>query len=204
MKKIGIVGAGNVGLALATNWQKAGYEIRISARDINSPKTQKALQQLGKTEAFSLPEIKAWAEVILLATPSVAVDAVAAELVDYQGIVIDATNNIRPREDGAPNAWHVFAANGVHKLVKCFNSTGAENMANPNYGGQQLTMLMAGSDTSAKAAAKELALATGFAECLDLGGNEAAPLLESFARVWITLAFQGGEGRNIGWKLLRR
>ena len=43
---IAIIGAGNVGGALAIQWQKAGHRIIIGARDPASPKTQKIKAEL--------------------------------------------------------------------------------------------------------------------------------------------------------------
>lgn len=51
---------------------------------------------------------------------------------------------------------------------------------------------------------RQLALDAGFGECYDVGGNDKFPLMEQFAFFWINLAMMQGQGRKIGFKLLRR
>ncbi len=84
--------------------------------------------------------------------------------------------------------------------MKCFNSTGAENMAQP----EGLDMFVAGSSVRGKAAATQLALDMGFSACYDFGGDDKVALLESFALCWINLALMQGYGRNIAFKLVKR
>ncbi len=170
-QKIAIVGAGNVGQALSKGWQKAGHQLALVARDAQSPKTQTALALLGDVPVLTLSEATQWANIILISVPADAVNMLADDLKGYEGIVIDATNSIRPRTDGYETAWHYLDATlALSKLIKCFNTTGAENMANPVYHGTGTTMLLAGHDEEAKAVVTQLALDLGFGECLDLGG----------------------------------
>lgn len=202
---IAVLGLGNVGLALAIGWQKAGHTILPVARNADSGKTQTALAALGLDRTYTLSEAKEKADVILIAIPADAMTSVAEELAGYTGIVIDATNSVKPRADGFPTAWHYLDATlHLPKLIKCFNSTGAENMANPVYHGSGTTMLLAGHNDEAKLVVQSLALDLGFGECLDLGGADQVVLLEAFAKVWINLAIMKGQGRNIGWQLQRR
>ena len=44
----------------------------------------------------------------------------------------------------------------------------------------------------------------GFAECYVVGGNDKFALMEQFAFFWINLAMMQGQGRDIGFKLLKR
>jgi 8-hydroxy-5-deazaflavin:NADPH oxidoreductase len=89
-------------------------------------------------------------------------------------------------------------------VVKCFNTTGFNVMANPQFGAVAADMFMAGSSSRAKEIARQLARDAGFAECYDLGGDERILLLECLAGIWIDLAMVQGQGREIAFKLLRR
>jgi predicted dinucleotide-binding enzyme len=89
-------------------------------------------------------------------------------------------------------------------VVKCFNTTGFNNMANPVYGDRKLDMFVAGDSAKAKAAATQLALDAGFGQCYDVGGNDKFFLMEQFAFFWINLAMMQGQGREIGFALLKR
>jgi hypothetical protein len=64
-------------------------------------------------------------------------------------------------------------------------------------------MFYCGNDKEAKAVAHRLAQDLGF-DPVDAGPLSNASLLESLAMLWIWLAYPGGQGRDIAFKLLRR
>ena len=204
--KIAIVGTGNVGGALATAWSRAGHEIYLAVRDTTNFKGKellknKNIQALGITEAVRA------AEVILLSTPAPAAIEVAQSLGDTAGkIIIDTMNIVAGRgpQGFASTAEAILAHTATRDVVKCFNTTGFNNMANPVYGDFRLDAFMAGDSEKAKAAAERLALDAGFAACYDVGGNDKFQLMEQFAFFWINLAMMRGHGREIGFKLLKR
>lgn len=207
--KIGIIGAGNVGSALGLAWLKAGHEVVFGVKDISSAKAQK-LSGSHTVQLVSVADAIAQAEVVVLALPAMAVPAVAPLLLAAPDkVVIDATNTVMGKVEGYASAFtYLKEKAGLTRLVKCFNCTGAENMANPVYevngGTVALDMYCAGDDAEAKAVATELSLAAGFASCINFGGADRAELLEKFALAWINLAIFQGHGRNIGIKLLHR
>lgn len=89
-------------------------------------------------------------------------------------------------------------------VVKCFNSTGFENMLNPMYNGEGIDMFVAGNSEKGKAVASQLAKDIGFATCYDFGGNDKFYALEQFAFAWINLAIVQKHGRNLAFKLIKR
>jgi predicted dinucleotide-binding enzyme len=203
--QIAIIGTGNVGGALATRWAKAGHYIRLGVRNIQ---TFKGMDLLDNPNTSLHPQLEAVreADVILVATPP----QVATDLIELWGdevdgkVIIDATNAIRTRPVPYATAYHAFADLTGAEVVKCFNTTGYENMANPAYPEGPLDMFMAGDRTTAKDVARLLARDAGFANCYDFGGADKVELLEQFALAWINLAIMQGMGRDIGFKLLRR
>lgn len=204
--KIAIIGSGNVGGALAKKWAQAGHEIIIGTRD---PQNFKGKQLLALT-GVSVQETKAavvTASVILIATPAAATVEVARSLGDTTGkVIIDAMNIVGGKgpESFPSTALALLAHTQTRDVVKCFNTTGFNNIENPVYGGQKLDLFMAGDSTAAKEIARTLALDAGFAECYDVGGNDKFQLMEQFAFFWINLAMMRGHGREIGFKLLKR
>ena len=114
------------------------------------------------------------------------------------------TNAIRTKPEPYATAYHAFEALTEAEVVKCFNSTGFENMKNPEYAQHQLDMFMAGDGDTAKSIAAQLAVDAGFAQCYDFGKGDKVALLEQFELAWINLAIFQGVGRNIGFKLLKR
>lgn len=204
--QIAIIGTGNVGGALATKWAQKGHQIRLGVQDMQQFKGKDLLKN-PNTQVFPIAEAVHGAEVILLATPATAAVSVTESLGDTTGkVIIDAMNVVMGRgpEGYAHTAEAILAHTSTKDVVKCFNTTGYNNMVNPVYGDQALDLFMAGDSERGKAIARQLALDAGFAECYDIGGNDRFALMEQFAFFWINLAMFKGQGRDIGFKLLKR
>lgn len=142
-------------------------------------------------------------DAVLIATPGkVVVDLAASLGQSLTGkLVMDATNMA-----GAPGTSPGFDAlkRAGGDVVKVFNCTGWENLADVRYGDQVADMFMAGGSDSAKSTVRGLVKAVGFEDCHDLGGDDKVHILEGFALVWIDLAIFQKMGRGIAFKLLRR
>ncbi len=202
--KIAIIGTGNIGSTLALKWLAAGHTIFAGVRDVNSFKGESLAAAPGVI-VQSIGEASGNAEVILMATPAHVVLDIIPELGDAAGkTIIDATNAVRMKPDGYDTAFAALEALTAAGIVKCFNSTGFENMANPVYDNEPVDMFMASNDEAAKKIARQLALDAGFGCCIDFGGSDKVVLLEQFALCWINLAMMQGMGRNIAFKLVKR
>lgn len=206
MSKIAIIGSGNVGGALATKWANKGHEINLGVRDVNNFKGKELLGN-PNTKVYTIAEAAKHSEVILLSTPAPSSVEVVKTLGDTSGkIIIDAMNVVMNRgPQGYKHTTDAILDNTQTKdVVKCFNTTGFNNMQNPNYDGLALDLFVAGDSEKGKTAAIQLAKDAGFAECYNIGGNDKFELMEQFAWFWINLAMFQGQGREIGFKLLRR
>jgi len=204
--KIAIIGAGNVGGALAKGWAKAGHTILLGLRDLNSSDA-KALEKFSSNiSSHTIEEAIKNSDVVLFSTPPEAAVEVAKQNPSLKNkIVIDATNAVFKKPEPYKTAFEgIKKETGCEDLVKCFNSTGFENMENPKYGDAAIDMFAAGSSAKAKEIAKKLSLDAGFAECYDFGGDDKVELLEQFALSWINLAIMQKQGRNIAFKVLKR
>lgn len=202
--KIAVIGTGNVGGALATRWAAAGHILYLGVKDLENFKG-KALLNNPITRALPLREAVAAAEAVLLAIPPPAIIELLPQLGDLSGkTVIDASNAVRDKPGEYPTVYHYLAAHSPAALVKCFNTTGFENMLNPVYSGEGIDMFMAGDYPDAKALARQLALDAGFGSCIDFGKADKVELLEKFALSWINLAILQGMGRDIAFRLIRR
>ncbi len=202
---IAIIGTGNVGGALAERWAKAGHTIRLGVRDTANFKGKELLQLPNTTVHLLADAVKA-SDVILIAATPQSVIAIVEQMGDVAGkVIIDAMNSVRTRPEPYADTFEALKAltKGAH-LVKCFNSTGFENMRDPSYGDTAIDMFMAGSSEKGKTTARQLALDAGFAECYDFGGDDRVSLLEQFALAWINLAIMQGQGRGIAFKVIRR
>jgi predicted dinucleotide-binding enzyme len=204
--KIAIIGTGNVGGALASKWALAGHQILLGVKDKRRFKGQELLNN-PNTTVYSVSEAVNNAEVILLATPATTAIEVAVSLGDTSGkVIIDAMNIIMGRgPEGFSNTSDAVLANTqTREVVKCFNTTGYNNMVDTAYGGIRIDAFTCGESRRGKEIARQLALDAGFAECYDVGGNEKFQLMEQFAWFWINLAMFQGHGREIAFKLLKR
>lgn len=208
---IGIIGAGSVGGALGTGWAKAGHQIKFGVRDTAKPEIVALLKSIGaRATAGSVADAAAFGEAVVLTTPWPAAQQAIASAGNLAGkVLVDCTNPLKPDLSGLTIGHETSAAEQVAqwatgaRVVKCFNTTGADNMANPKYDGDRLVMFLAGDDANAKAAVGKLGGDLGF-EMIDAGNLQAARLLEPVAMLWIHLAYKCGFGRNFAFKLVRR
>ena len=202
--KIAIIGTGNVGGALATNWSKKGHEIFLGTNDAQNFKGKDLLQN-ENTSVHTIAEAVSRAEVILIATPPTAIFDIIPQMGDVSGkVIIDATNAIAKSPEPYKTVYHCLVDKTNAHIVKCFNTTGYENMLNPVYQGEPIDMFMAGDDDQAKEVAHQLALDCGFGSCIDFGKADRVELLEKLALSWINLAIFQGHGRDLAFRVVRR
>lgn len=204
---IAILGSGNVGSALAPGLVRAGHNVRFGVRDLTSAKSIMAGTKAAGVPLRSVGDACSEADVVIVTTPPEAVVALVKQCGDLKSkVIIDATNSVRTKPDPYPTAFHALKAlSGSESVVKCFNTTGYENMADPVYSGTGgIDMFMAGNDKRAKDTARQLAQDIGFGTCWDFGGDDKVELLEKFALCWINLAIMQGHGRGIALSVVRR
>ncbi|MBL7814358.1 MAG: NAD(P)-binding domain-containing protein [Saprospiraceae bacterium] len=205
--KIAIIGSGNVGGALAQKFIKAGHTVLIGAKFPLSEKSIKLATQIGEDRFASVENAVKQCEVVILATPAMMAAEVAQSLGDTTGkVIIDTMNVVMGRGPaGFTNTSDaILAHTQTRDVVKCFNTTGFNNMQTPQYQDVALDMFVAGDSEKGKNVAIQLAKDAGFAECYNVGGNDKFSLMEQFAFFWINLAMFQGQGRDIGFKLLKR
>jgi 8-hydroxy-5-deazaflavin:NADPH oxidoreductase len=210
---IAIIGAGNVGGALGTNWARKGHDIAFGVRDPKAEKTQALLRAIGGVaKAVTPAEAAASTDVIVLSTPWPATEAAIRSMGDLKGkIVLDATNPLTRGPDGIGlEIGH--AISGGEKVqgwaagasvFKTLNTTGFGNMANPTFKGVKSVMFVAGDDAAAKPKVMALVGDLGF-EAIDAGPLRNARLLEAHGMLWIDLALVRGQGRDFAFGILRR
>ena len=204
---IAIIGTGNVGTALGRGWARNGHTITYGTRDPEDASSREGLAQTPGARLAPSAEAARTADVVVLAVPSAAVEAVLADLGDLGGrVLIDATNPI------GPGITHAAATSGGEqtaswaqnaRVVKAFNTTGFENMLDADYGAHRPAMFFAGDDEEAKTTVAALVEALGF-EPVDAGPLSRSRELEHLATLWISQALQHGQGRGFAFAVLRR
>jgi 8-hydroxy-5-deazaflavin:NADPH oxidoreductase len=203
--KIAIIGTGNVGSTLAKGFAKAGHTILLGVRNKEEFKGS-TLPTIKNISVHQIAEAASAAEVIVIAAVPQAVKDIAIELGDVSNkVIIDAMNSVRVSPEPFSNTTEaLLKLTNCKDIVKCFNTTGAENMADPFYNGKGIDMFYAGDSDKAKKVAEQLAKDIGFENVYNFGGSDKFNLLEQFALSWINLAMMQGYGRNIAFKVLKR
>jgi 8-hydroxy-5-deazaflavin:NADPH oxidoreductase len=209
MMNLSILGAGHVGMALAQALLRAGQPVTLGVPE--PARYQAAVAALGSQATLaSSSEAVASGELVILAVPYPAALALAESRADWQGrVLVDATNPLAPGLAGLSLGTHDSGAEQIARrahgarVVKAFNSTGAENMADSHYPQGQPMMPVAGDDAAAREQVMALATLIGF-DAIDMGPLQAARYLEPLAMAWIHLAFQQGQGRGFAFARLRR
>lgn len=206
---ISILGAGNVGMALGSALTQRGEQVTFGVPDAD--KYRAAVAALGPlAQLTTSAQAIASADIVILAVPYGAVASIAQSVPDWAGkIVVDATNPLAPGLAGLSVGTTTSAAEALAqrahgaRVVKAFNTTGAENMADTRYSGGAPWMPVCGDDADARQRVLALATLIGF-DAVDCGPLQAARYLEPFAMTWIHLAFKQGLGRRFAFSVLRR
>jgi predicted dinucleotide-binding enzyme len=206
---ISILGAGNVGLALARAFIAKGEAVRLGVPEPG--KYREATSQLGPSATVgTVAEAIAACDVVILAVPFGAAESIARSVADWQGkVLVDATNPLAPGLAGLAVGTTTSGAEEIAKLahgariVKAFNTTGAENMEDSRYPGGTPFMPVCGDDAEARARVVALATLIGF-DAVDCGDLKAARYLEPFAMTWIHMAIKLGHGRRFAFARLKR
>jgi predicted dinucleotide-binding enzyme len=169
--KIGIVGTGNIGGALARHWSAAGHKVMIASR--HPEKLQALAKELGPNVTVGTPrDAAAFGEVILLAVPYNATPQIGRELAaELKGkIVIDAGNPY-PERDGEMAVRDRARGTGVAvkeylpgvRLVRAFNAIYAAPLANEAFRKpERLGIPLAADDAEASRVAQQLIADAGF------------------------------------------
>lgn len=203
---IAIIGTGNIGGTLAKRFADNNHAVFLGVRNTGEFKGQQLLAYSKNISVHTIQEAVSKSDVIVMAVPSqFAVDAAKA-LGDVSGkIIIDTMNAVVMKPEGFNNTSDAILANcNTKDVVKCFNSTGFENILNPVYKTGGMDMFTAGSSEKGIAVATQLAKEIGFENVYHFGGNEKFNLLEQMALCWINLAIMQKQGRDIAFKIVRR
>lgn len=206
---ISIIGAGNVGMALASALIQRGESIVFGVPD--PLKYSEEVAEMGAmARVTSTAEAITASDIVILAVPYAAAATVAQTVGDWQGkILVDATNPLAPGLAGLSTGTTTSGAEELAKVargakvVKAFNTTGAENMADSRYTEGIPFMPVCGDDAAARTRIVALATRIGF-DAVDCGDLSVARYLEPFAMTWIHMAIKLGMGRRFAFARLQR
>ena len=186
MKKIAIIGNGNVGSALERGLKRGGYDVRPTGRE-------------------RVRETAAWGEAIILAVPFAAVDDAVQTMGDAVDgkVLVDVTNALDENMGLAigcttSGAEQLQRKAGGAKVVKAFNTNFARHMDSGRLGDQPLTVFVATDDDEARETVMKMAAAIGF-DVASAGPLQNARWLETLGYLNIQLGYVVGHGTATGF-----
>ena len=204
--KVAIIGAGNVGTALAGSAVKAGHDVTVTAQTPAS-----ATATAAQTGARAISDTHAAvrdAELVILAIPYAAIDDVLAAAGDALNnkIIVDVTNPVSPDlasrlTDGTSAAAEIAEKLPNAQVFKAFNTLFASRMADPNVDGTFVDGFVAGADGEAKQKLLDFIGSLGLRP-IDAGPLALAAALEDLALLNIGLNARQGWAWQSGWKLV--
>jgi len=170
-EKIGIIGTGRIGSALARAWVKAGHEVFVSSR--HPEELQGLVAELGPHAHSGTPrQAAAFGSVILVSIPYGAMPQIGADLrAELAGKIILDTSNPSERRDGAmavdaqKKGAGLATAELLHstRVVRAFNCIGAASLATDGFRKpDRLAIPIGGDDAAALAVAERLVREIGF------------------------------------------
>jgi predicted dinucleotide-binding enzyme len=214
-KKIGIIGSGVVGVALANGLKKHGYEIMLGTN--NPGKHDELSKKTNNTVAIgTFQDTSRFADLLILAVKgSAAEDALKKSgLENLKGkTILDATNPIAdaPPVNGVLRFFTSLDDSLMEQLqrlapeahfVKCFSCVGNVFMVDPDFGDIKPTMFICGNNDEAKKTATALLDEIGW-EISDMGKVEAARAIEPLCILWCIPGINNGQWMH-AFKLLKK
>lgn len=199
--RIGILGSGAVGQALARGLARHRHEVRIGTR-------KEAVEELpvGPPSAVARD-----ADLVFLAVLGTAAVEVATSVRDelHDKVLVDTTNPL-DFSGGGPGLFvghtdslgeQVQRAVPEADVMKAYNTVGNALMVDPDLPGGPPSMFVGGDSEDAKAIVAELLRSTGW-DVVDLGGIEASRYLEPMCIAWVRHGARTGTW-NHAFRLLR-
>lgn len=169
--KIGIIGTGDIGGALARHWAKSGHQLIISSRNPDQLKPLAA--ELGPNVKVGTPrEAAAFGEVVMIAVPYGATPQVGRDYAaELKGKIVLDAGNPYPSRDGEMAVRDRQRGTGVAsaeylpgtKLVRAFNAINAGPLAREAFRKpERIGIPLASDDAKAMAIASQLVSDAGF------------------------------------------
>jgi hypothetical protein len=200
--QIAIIGAGNVGRALATSLTRAGHDVTITAE--HAEHAAAAATASGATAGTSNTSAARGAQVVVLAVPAGEIGQIARNMgASLDGkVVIDVSNRPTPSPDGTSTSIAEELQLDIPSahVVKAFNTAFASRQANATVGGISPDGFVASDDAAAKQTVLEVVESVGFRP-VDAGSLVASRTLEGMAWLNIQRNMAGGSWQD-AWVLV--
>lgn len=180
--KIGIIGTGRIGSALARHWVAAGHEVFMSSR--HPEELTELAAELGPRARAGTPrEAATFGDVVLVSVPYAAMPQIGRDYAaELEGKIVIDTSNPSERRDGAMAGPALAKGSGIAtaeflagtRVVRAFNCIPAASLLNePNRRPARLAIPIAADDAAARSMGERLVNDAGF-DPVFIGPLEAA------------------------------
>jgi predicted dinucleotide-binding enzyme len=218
--KIGVLGSGVVGRALAEGFLKHGYEVMLGTRDPGKGEVPEWVAKHADAhpgaKAGTFRETAIFGQIVVLAVKGLVVEEVILQAgPDHLTgkIVIDTTNPLA--EKGPVDGILEFTTGPNQSLgekvqqllpnahiVKAFNSVGSALMVNPKFEQGTPTMFLCGNNPESKRLVSGICVHFGW-EPFDCGDIAASRALEPLCMLWCLPGFLRNDWRH-AFKMLTK
>jgi 8-hydroxy-5-deazaflavin:NADPH oxidoreductase len=194
--KIGVLGTGMVGNAIASKLVALGHEVMMGSRTSDNPKARTWAKTAGRGRVGTFAETSAFGELVFNCTQGTgslaALRAAGAENLDGK-IVVDVANVLTPDGPGLESLGEQIQKAFPHaKVVKTLNTINCDLMVAPDKLPGSHTVFLSGNDTGAKNRVRDLLESFGWKDAIDLGDITTARATEGYVPLWISLWKQLG------------
>lgn len=212
--QVGIIGSGDVGLALGRGFVEHNYNVMIGTHSPDKESIQAWLAEVGDAGSVgSFQQAADYGEIVVVALKGDIVEETLANLdgASFSGkVVIDVTNPLDFSHGMPPGLFtglsdslgeHLQRILSEARVVKCWNIVPNSLMAHPSIGGTSPTMMICGNDASAKETVQGILQEFGWDDVVDIGGIAEAGYLEALVALWVRVTTAKGTW-NVAFKVL--
>ena len=215
--RIGVLGTGSVGNALATKLVELGHEVRMGSRDAGNEKAVAWADRAGESASYgTFADAAEFGELVLNCTAG----AASLEALEQAGedelrgkVLIDVANPLDFSRGMPPTltvanddslAEQIQRRFAETRVVKAFNTMNHLLMVDPSRVPGEHDLFMCGDDDGAKAQVRELAESFGWPSerIVDLGGIDGARAQEMYLPLWLRLFMTFGT-RDLNIRVVR-
>ena len=195
--KIGVLGTGMVGKAIASKLVALGHEVMMGSRTADNPNTQAWAITAGPGRRVgTFADAAAFAELVFNCTQGTgslaALRAAGAANLDGK-VVIDVANVLTPEGPGRESLGEQIQKAFPHaRIVKTLNTMNCDLMVDPDGLPGSHTVFLSGNDPGAKQTVRALLESFGWKDTIDLGEISTARATEGYVTLWRSLWKQLG------------
>ena len=209
--RIGVLGTGTVGHALAGELVELGHEVMMGSREAGNPKGADWAAAAGpNASSGSFAQAAAMAEMVINATPGTVSLAALSEAGEnnLEGKVLVDVSSPLDSSAGFPPSLSVCNTDRIAetiqrtfpraRVVKALNTMNAAVMVNPQrLADGEHDVFLGGNDPDAKAVVMELLRSFGWRpeRIRDLGGLDTARGMEMWLPLWLRIYMQQPKGK---------